>query len=288
MTTLLMALAGAMVAAGITGIIIGLRPVPVAPPKPRQPGRAQRMFSGLPRRHRWLLLAALAAGTLVGLLTGWLVLIVLLPAAVLGLPILLATSPQSGQIARLDGIAEWTRNLAGVLTAGQGLEQALMVSLRSAPEPIRPQVARLVARLRARWSTDASLRAFADDLDDATGDLVAAALILGSRKRGPGLAAVLTGLADSTAAEVRARRQIEADQAKPRSIARMVTLLSVGALTILALTGQFLAPYGTPLGQLILVMLLAAFVACLLWMRRMATSQPPPRYLTARTAEVPR
>jgi len=41
------------------------------------------------------------------------------------------------------------------------LEQALIATLRSAPEPIRPEVARLVARLRARWSTEAALRALA-------------------------------------------------------------------------------------------------------------------------------
>ena len=171
-----------------------------------------------------------------------------LPAAVLGLPALLLASSADGRIARLDAIAEWTRNLSGVLTAGQGLEQAMQASLRSTPEAIRPEVARLVARLRSRWPTEQALRAFADDLDDATGDLVAAALILGSRKRGDGLAAVLTGLAESVADDVRARRQIEADRAKPRATARRVTMLSVGALTVLRPRGQFLAPYATPLG----------------------------------------
>ena len=85
-------------------------------------------------------------------------------------------------------------------------EQALVSTLRSTPEPIRPEVARLVSRLRARWSTEDALRAFADDLDDATGDLIAANLILGARRRGAGLASVLEGLAESVAADVRARR----------------------------------------------------------------------------------
>ena len=103
---------------------------------------------------------------------------------------------------------EWTRSLSGVLTAGVGLEQALRrhpalhPGSRSAPE-----VTRLVARLRARWATEDALRAFADELDDATGDLVAANLILGARRRGAGLASVLEGLAESVAADVRARRR---------------------------------------------------------------------------------
>ena len=129
---------------------------------------------------------------------------------------------------------------------------------------------RLVARLRARWVTEDALRAFADELDDATGDLVAANLILGARRRGAGLASVLEGLAESVAADVRARRQVEADRAKPRATARWVTLISVGVLVVLAVSGTYVEPYQSPLGQVILVALLAAYVATLVWMKHMA------------------
>ena len=281
MNALLAALSGAMIVAGILGIIAGLRRVPEKPPAAPRPVRAGR-WQAIPVRRRWAALVALGIGVVAGVWTGWLILIVVLPAAVLGLPTLMATSTETERIARLDGLAEWTRNLSGVLTAGQGLEQALAASLRSTPEAVRPQVSKLIARLHSRWPTEDALRAFADDLDDATGDLVAAALILGSRKRGAGLAAVLTGLAESTAADVRARRQIEADRAKPRSTARIVTLLSAGALVVLALSGEFLAPYGTPIGQVVLLILLGCYVAALVWMRRMAATPPPPRFLAQR------
>src|SRR3546814_18465737 len=125
---------------------------------------------------------------------------------------------------------EWTRSLAGVLTVGIGLEQALVTTERSTTSAIRPEVQRLVARLRSRWNTEEAIRAFADELDDATGDLVAANLILAARRRGAGLAQVLESLAESVAADVRARRQIEADRAKPRAPARWVTIISAGEL----------------------------------------------------------
>lgn len=280
---ILAGLAGALIVAGVLGILAGLRPVPEPGPRPvRPPGRARRWWRAVPRARRVAALAAVAVGVAAGLLTGWVLLIVLLPALVLGLPVLLATSSEARRILRLDGIAEWTRNLCGVLTAGQGLEQALIASLRSTPQSVRPQVALLVARLRSRWPTEQALRAFADDLDDPTGDLVAAALILGSRKRGPGLSAVLTGLAESTADDVRARRQIEADRAKPRATARWVTIISAGALAVLALTGQFLAPYGTPVGQAILLVLLGTYAACLVWMKHMAATPAGERFITSR------
>ena len=174
------------------------------------------------------------------------------------------------------------RSLSGVLTVGVGLEQALIATVRSVPDPIRGEVGRLAARLRARWSTEAALRAFADDLDDATGDLIVANLILGARRRGSGLASVLESLAESVGADVRARRQIEADRAKPRTTARWVTIITVVVLVALGLTGQYVAPYRTGLGQLVLGVLLAAYAGVLVWMRQMAAGRPLPRFLGER------
>ena len=100
---------------------------------------------------------------------------------------------------------------------------------------------------------------------------------------------MLESLAESVAADVRARRAVEADRAKPRATARWVTLITVGVLAVLALTGSYIKPYGTPLGQIILTFLLGLYVATLVWMRRMATGAPLPRFLnsTARRQSLP-
>jgi Flp pilus assembly protein TadB len=274
-TPVIPALAGALLVAGLIGIFAGLRRTPKSPPA------LHRARIGLPRlvrsvtpRTRTLILVGLAAGVLVAVLTGWLVAVLLVPAAVAGLPVLLSAPPAASKIDRLEAMEEWTRSLSGVLTVGIGLEEALVATLRSTPDPIRPEVTRLVARLRARWSTEEALRMFADDLHDATGDLVAANLILGARRRGAGVASVLESLAESVAADVRARRAIEADRAKPRATARWVTLITIGVLAVLALTGSYITPYSTPLGQMILVLLLGGYVANLVWMRRMRPAAP--------------
>ncbi len=277
MNALVPAAAGALIVAGILGLIAGMRPVEVI----ETPNRSERFRRLTPRsrRARMLLLAGIGLGLIAFLVTGWLLALVAVPVALVGLPVLLSAPPAAVRIRRLEAMEEWTRSLSGVLTVGVGLEQALVATLRSTPEEIEPEVTRLVARLRARWVTEQAIRAFADELDDATGDLIAANLILGARRRGAGLASVLEGLAESVASDVRARRQVEADRAKPRATARWVTLISASVLVILAVSGSYVEPYRSPLGQVILLTLLSAYVATLIWMRRMATGRPLPRFL---------
>jgi Flp pilus assembly protein TadB len=275
MTALVPALAGGLVVAGVIGLFVGLRPSPVVQ-RPSRPRTVRR----LSKQTRILIVAGCAAAVVAYFVTGWVLAFVLVPVAFVGLPVLLSSSSAAARIERLEAMEEWTRSLSGVLTVGVGLEQALVATLRSTPAAIAPEVTRLVARLRARWVTEDALRAFADELDDATGDLVAANLILGARRRGAGLASVLEALAESVAADVRARRQVEADRAKPRATARWVTLISVGVLVVLSMSGSYVTPYQSPLGQIVLVSLLAAYIATLLWMKRMAIGQASPRFLT--------
>lgn len=289
MSALVPALAGALILAGIMGAVVGMRPTPVvpatAPTRTKVPGRLTRRLQGLSTRTKQLLVGGFLAGLFIALVTGWFVAIVLVPAAAAGIPFLLSSPEATAQIARIEAMEEWTRSLSGILTAGVGLEQALIATLRSTPDQIRPEVTRLAGRLRARWDTEDALRAFADELDDATGDLIAGNLILAARRRGGGVAAVLEALAESTAADVRARREIESDRAKPRSTARLVTLITVGVLGFMSLTGSYIAPYGSPFGQVVLVILLSLYVAVLIWMKHMARGTKLPRFIgTATTA----
>jgi len=49
---------------------------------------------------------------------------------------------------------------------------------------------------------------------------------------------------------------------------------------VLAVSGTYVEPYQSPLGQVILVALLAAYVATLIWMKRMAIGRALPRFLS--------
>lgn len=272
------ALAGGFLAVAVVLAVAAVRGVPIGEGSADAPRRAARRHR-VSRRTGLLLILGLVAGVAGWMVTGWVLLVPAGPAVVAGVPALLSGRDAADRIVRVEAMAEWTRSLAGVLTVGVGLEQALVASQRSAPPAIAPEVGRLVARLHARWPAEAAIRAFADDLDDATGDLIAATLLLAARRRGAGLSAVLESLADSVAAEVRGRRQVEADRAKPRATARWITIISGGVLAILALTGTYTEPYRTPLGQTILAVLLVTYLAVLVWMNRMARGTQPPRLL---------
>ena len=279
MNTLLPVLLGALTVVGIIGAGHALQPHEPQPRAQRAPSQLRARLASFSPRTRIALAASLAAGVLIALVTGWVAAVVVLPVAALGLPYLLSAPPAEARIRRVEAMEEWTRSLAGVLGAGVGIEQALTATLRSTPEPIKPEVTALVARLRARWDTEVALRSFADDLDDVTGDLVAANLILAARRRNRSLASVLQGVAESVAEDVASRRRVEAGRAKPRGSARLVTAFSLVVLLILAFTGDYIAPYRTPVGQIVLVFLLVAYAGGLLWMRKMAEGKPLPRFL---------
>ena len=275
------ALAGALTVAGILGILTGLRPVPEPGPGHRRVRRGARSaaLARLSRRTRMQLLAGLLAGAVAAVWTGWLLAVLIGPVVAAGVPALLRPPPVAEQIARLEALEEWVRSLSTVLRAGVGMEQAIMATAHTVPDPIRPEVTRLTARLHARWPTTEALRAFAVEFGDATGDLVAVELILGSVLRAHGLSAALEALAGDVAADVRGRRAVEADRATPRATARMVTITTLTVLGVLALTGDYIEPYTTMPGMLLFALLLAAYVGCLIWMRRLTIPAPLPRLL---------
>lgn len=276
--TLLAALAGAFTVIGAALIITGLRPT-IETPRPAAPPRASRL-AGISPRTRARLLISTGAGLVVALVTGWTLMLLIVPAALTGLPVLLSVPSATAKIRRLDAMADWTRSLSGTLVAGAGLDEAIKRSVRTAPEAIRPEVERLVRRMTAYIPTQDALRTFADDLDDPTGDLLAANLIQATTLQGVPLTDVLDEIAESIAHDVNARRRVEADRSKPRTVARIVTLITI-AVQAAIFTTPYAAPFRTPLGQVLLTVELLFFAGTLVWLRRMSAVKDLPRFLDA-------
>ena len=64
-----------------------------------------------------------------------------------------------------------------------------------------------------------------------------------------------------------------------------MTIITAGVLIFLAMTGQYVAPYRTPVGEAIAGLLLCAYVATLIWMRRMDEGEEIPRFIGAEVKE---
>lgn len=270
-------------AAGITIavmlIVAGATPTAAKPDNRRSPWARMRAQLGSTRRVQ-LALLGLALGIGATLISGWVMMIALGPVIAIGLAASFRDSAPRLDLEVLAGLDTWTRSLVG-LTVGGGLTltDAITASLDSTPPALRGPVSRLVARLEAQQPLERALRLWADEIDDRLGDVIAATIIQGSRLRQGGVARSLSSLADSVQDHVRVREDVEAERAMPRWVVRVVAVISTGMLVLGMFNPATAAPYATPLGQIVLVLLVGAFMFTLLWMRRISTGRPIPRFL---------
>ncbi len=276
--TAVVALLGALVCAGVVLVVAGLRvrarPVAVQ----RRSPTAERLRPML-KKYGLRLALGLIGGIVFAAFTGMSVMLLVVPVAVVGLPVLLS-APSNREIDLLQALDRWIRGLAATLPTGRSIMDAMRLSQRSAPELLAEPLALLVARLDDRWTSAEALRAMADELDSPDADAVLAALALAAERGGTGATATLHALADSIQDRLRAQREIETERAKPRLVVRQVTVITVAVLALVMVFGRgFFAPYGTPVGQVILLCLLGLYVMSLVVLRRMITPRRRERIL---------
>jgi Flp pilus assembly protein TadB len=183
-------------------------------------------------------------------------------------------------IVRLDALASWTESLRDTIAGAVGLEQAIPSTAATCAPVLRPPLNLLVDRLRIREPLPDALLRFAQDLDDPSADLIVSALVLNARLRGPGLRDVLTALAVSAREELDMRRRVESSRRSTRRSVQIVVGVTLGvAALLIVLNRQYVEPYGTVVGQLMLTIAIALFAAGVLWLRRLAHIDMPERFL---------
>jgi len=233
------------------------------------------------RIRRALLLGALAAGVLAWLFTRMPIAGLLAALAVPGVPWLFTVgNGEKRAIQRIEAVGEWARRLKDISGTGVGLQQAIVSSTATAPTAIAAEIRTLAARLQAGWNGRIAMLKFADEIADPVCDQVVAALILHLSDRGEHLGDVLNSIASAAAAEVATRREVEAKRTQPRFAVRFLTGLTLLVLVYGASRPDYMAPYVTSTGQLVMAGLGGVFIGLLAWVRAM--SQPPraPRFLS--------
>ncbi|MEQ4720951.1 type II secretion system F family protein [Nonomuraea sp. B19D2] len=278
-TALLGAIGTAMILGGALTVISRLRP-----PSEDQPVRPPARWVGMRKAflaHYRLITLSLGVSVAVYMFTRWPVAAVATGAAVFTLPKVMTGRAATERIRKLEALELWTRRLADLLVAGRALEQALEHSaVRNVPPAIAAPVTALARRLRVtRMPTEEALRLFADELDDPIGDRIAAALILVARRRGKGASAVLQQLAELVAKDVSDRREVEAARAEHRTTVRWIIAILALFSALAVFQKSYVAPYGTPVGQVVLAIVTLFYAATLAWLHRLGAAAPGHRFL---------
>jgi tight adherence protein B len=179
----------------------------------------------------------------------------------------------------LEALELWTRRLTDLVRTGLGLNQAIVVSTRDAPEALSAELKELEAQLRANVPTVAALDRLANSLADASSDEVIVPLKLHATDRGQRLADVLDQISNNIARDVMMRREVWATRADPRLTTRFMTVLAVIVLVALFANSAYMRPYHTLLGQIVLAACTGMFVSLLVWIRRLSQPRRVPRLL---------
>lgn len=273
---LLPILLGVGCAAGLMLVIDGLRR---RDPGPTPTRRARREWTSADQTR---LLAAVAAGFAVALVTRWPVAALLTAAGVWTLPRVLGPDREHTRaVERIEAIATWVELLRDTLSSAAGLEQAIAATAPVTPTPIRAQVQALAGAVRGGVRLPDALDAFAADLADPTGDLVVRALQQAAGYHGGQLSECLTSLAATARELASIRMRVATKRAATRTAARVITATSVVMVVGLVVFNRgFLAPYSTLTGQLVLVVVGGVFAGGFWWLAKASKIPQPPRILS--------
>ncbi|UQS26048.1 type II secretion protein F [Amycolatopsis thermalba] len=271
-------------AAGILLILAGWR----ATPSRRGVVRAAR-GRGADRRVLVRLALAVGAGLLTAAVTGWLAGGVLAAAGVWFLPRLVGPDrAHARRVARIEAIASWTEMLRDVLSAAAGLEQAILATAPLAPAAIRGEVTGLAARLESGQRLAPALRGLARELDDATADLVLAALVLAAEHQARQLGDLLGSLATTAREQAAMRMRVETGRARTRTSVRVIVATTLAfAAGVVLFNRAYLDVYNSAIGQVVLLLLGGVFAAGFAWLARITTSGGRARVLALDTPRAP-
>ncbi|MEV6952651.1 type II secretion system F family protein [Streptomyces sp. NPDC051183] len=270
---------GIVVGGGLALLTAAIRGLPVKPEHERANSRERlaelARFAG--RRGS----LAIGTGLVILLLTRWAVAGIATGVLVFFWERLFGgAAEERGAMRRVEALAAWTESLRDTIAGAVGLEQAIPASARAAAPALRPHLETLVDRLRARMPLPDALQHLADEIDDASADIIVAALILNARLRGPGLRQVLGALAKSAREEVDMRQRVMAQRSSTRRSVQIVVGVSVAFVLGLSIFNpDFVSPYNSAVGQVVLALVCALFALGFLWLRKLSTIETPERFL---------
>lgn len=227
----------------------------------------------------------LGVSALLAFVSGWVV-----PAVAAGLCVGLSvtrtsknSSERSGSRSGspLEALASWVESVRDLMSAGEQPIGAISASVPAASPEIQPAV-RQLAHALVHDNPASACAAFADEIDDPVGDLIALGLTL-AIERGARTVSVFDALAAQARHAVERRRLVDAERAPIRREATLLIALMLGLFGVVLLSGRssYLAAYDSVTGQVVLAGAVVVFATLVERTRSLATFPAPVRIMVA-------
>jgi tight adherence protein B len=227
------------------------------------------------------------AGLLGWMVTGWPAIGGLAASVAVIAPKLLgARARRDAARERSEALASWAEMLRDTVSSHAGLREAISITAKVAPRPIRAEVQRLSARAERDHLTHA-LRQFAAEVDDPVADLVVAALVIAADRQAHRLSDLLGQIAASAREQVGMRTRVETGRARTYASSRALVLITFGfAAMLMVFSPKYMEPYDTLVGQIVLAGVGGLFAAALWSLVELSKPASAPRILAGVEQEI--
>jgi len=255
MRTLAGAIVGLLAATGVWVAVAGWRGVAVVPGR-----RGLTISDDLWWRACIVAAAAIAAWSV----TGWPAAGAIVGAAAGVIPQLFGIGRRRKELnQRTEALASWAEMLRDSISSHAGLREAISVTARVAPIPIRSEVQELAVRAEREPLPDA-LRRFGSQVDDPLADLIVAAMIIAAERQAQRLADLLTQIASAARDTSGMRLRVETGRARTYTSSKVLVMFTFGlAVTLLLFAPEFMCPFDTAMGKVVMVGIGGLFCAAL-------------------------
>jgi tight adherence protein B len=256
------------------GFWIAIAGIKGAPPKTRQ-------HSHINMTAFWWRAALIVGAAAFGwLTTGWPAVGVLAGAAAAIAPKLIGIRAERDALnAKAEALASWAEMLRDTIASHAGLREAIAVTARVAPAPIRAEVQALSVRAE-REPLAVALRQFAVDVAHPVGDLIVAALVIAAERQAQRLAELLSRIASAARDQAAMQIRVETGRARTYASSRALVVITFGfAACLLVFSPTFMKPYATTTGQFVLIGIGGMFAAALWSLVKLGQPVQAPRLL---------
>ena len=184
------------------------------------------------------------------------------------------------QLARTEALAAWAEMLRDTIVGrrrpagGGGGDGRRWRRRRSAPR------CRRLAVRADRDTLAGAFRRFAADVADPVADLIVAALVIAEERQAQQLTQLLAGIARAAREQAAMRIRVETGRARTYASSRALVVITLGlAAGLIVFSPEFMEPYDTVAGQLVLLVIGALFAGALWGLVVLGRPAVPPRLL---------